>query len=345
VVPVSVVAEDLTETDVGGGYTRYRDHHTEELGQLASAFDQVRKTRLALTQRGLMPHSAAILKTEEALGRALNKTLRAHAAWPWLSQFPGLGGVHTARLISRIGDPLRFPGRVCAKGHHLPSDYAGEVCASPIWNSPEEVPEADSRDGAEGWAGADEATCENETANAGTCLAPVGPIRRGTGVQSLWHFCGVHVVGGRAPRLRKGVKADWDPIARTCLLMPGGIAEQIVRLRVPVYRQKYEEKKALLASLRGAECRLEPERKDDPPQDISGAAWSNETEAFNGSATGGAEDLGEPDLRNGPLRPFQIEGIARKVAAKAFLGDLLTAWKRLVLECPSETEKDFGGQP
>ena len=39
----------------------------------------------------------------------LSKTLRQHILWPWLSQFPGLGGHHVARILAMIKNPNNFP--------------------------------------------------------------------------------------------------------------------------------------------------------------------------------------------------------------------------------------------
>jgi hypothetical protein len=54
---------------------------------------------------------------ERVYARAIKRELRRHALSPWRSQLPGLQGVHTARLIARIGNPHRFPGQPCTAGH------------------------------------------------------------------------------------------------------------------------------------------------------------------------------------------------------------------------------------
>jgi hypothetical protein len=120
-------------------------------------------------------------------------------------------------------------------------------------------------------------------------LAP----RTTSGVRSLWHYAGLHVVEGRLPRPRKGRRADWDPRARLAVLQPGGIAEQIVRHRVPGYRDVYDR----------ARGRLQ-ERGTVEPACVSEVAG------------GGAA-----------LQPWRADRIARTIAAKALLGDLLSAWK------------------
>lgn len=265
------------------------------LGVLCASWEDVQRTRLALVQRGLAEPAEAMTALERSLGRAINKELRQSVIWPWLSQFPGLGGVHTARLVSIIGDPRRFPGRPCTRGHISP---ALSVVAS----------ESEGRPGEGG-------PCPVVTADGEPCPGTMLPNRRGTGVSSIWHYCGLHAVNGRSPRKTKGQVADWNPRARTCVLMPGGIADQIVRLRVPVYRDLYDATKDRLSRERGAVTL-------DVTEQRAAAALTEGPQVDTAPA---------PDIAGG-LRPFQIDAIARKVAAKAFLGDLLIAWKRLLAD-------------
>lgn len=257
------------------------------LRELTAAWEDLQRTRLAATQRGLLPLAASLQKLEAATGRDIKKRMASHPLADWFPK--GLGGVHVARLVALIDDPWRFPGRRCTVGHYM-------TVAAGI-------------DGIEGWHG-DGDSCPVETLD-GPCTGTLLSPRPGTGVRSLWHYCGLHVVDGRAPRKTKGQRSDWNPVARTIVLMPGGIAEQIVRLRVPKYRERYDEVKERLIRERGAE-----------------------TASVSGMVTG-------PVLSDGPevdstdesvapigLRPIQIDAIARKVAAKEFIGDLLMEWKR-----------------
>lgn len=253
------------------------------LAMLCEARMDVQRTRLALEQRGLSKEAAEFAKSEARLDRGIKKELQGHIIWPWLSQYPGLGGVQTARLISLIGDPTRFPGRKCTEGHTLPNAGAGredEVVVGVGSPCP--------------WVGLDDQPCP------GTLLEP----RAGTGVRSLWHYLGLHVVDGRSPRKAKGSKADWSPVGRTVVLMPGGIADSIIKLRVPVYRDEYDRQKE----------RLQNERGVDSGVAIEGPA--------------GPAQPNEPI--DADLRPFQIHERARKIAAKKFVGDLLIEWKRLL---------------
>lgn len=257
---------------------------TAGLRGLTATWEDVQRARLAAHQRGLLPVAEQLALTERALARQISRALRSHVLYDWLPS--GLRGVHVARLLALIDDPWRFPGRRCTRGHYLSvAEAAREV---------------------DTWPG-DGGPCPVET-HDGPCDGTLLPPRPGTGVRSLWHYCGVHVVDGRSPRRRKGQRADWNPVARTILLMPGGVAEQIVRLRVAGYRATYDAVKARLIETRAVPALAS--------EDASGAR--DGTEADAASAIVAAPGL----------RPVQIDAIARKVAAKQFLGDLLTEWKR-----------------
>lgn len=231
-----VRAEKPNAVDRGRG-PHYCDPQTKRLAVFAAQYEDLLKLKLATTMRGmdvLVPDQPALLGDDLAsltsrMGARVSRELRRHPVWPWLSVYPGLGGVHTARLIGYLRCPHRFPG-----------------------------------------------------------------------ARSIWHYCGLHVVNGRAPRPKRGEKFSWNPGAKTAVLQPGGIAEHIVRSRVPVYRDRYDETKQRLQRDRGA----------------GGAVTGSAV------ATSGRVDIGS-------LRPFQIDAIARKVAAKAFVADLWRAWSEL----------------
>lgn len=252
------------------------------LRELTATWEDVQRSRLAAEQRGLLPVAEAMHKLEDKLGRDVKKGLTAHPLGDWLPK--GLGGVHVARLIALIEDPWRFPGRRCTEGHYMSVSARGREIEASLGDA-----------------------CSTETWD-GPCSGTLLPPRPGTGVRSLWHYCGLHVVEGRSPRKRKGQRVDWNPVARTVVLMPGGIAEQIVRLRVEKYRDIYDANKTRLTDTR--------------------AVTSTEDVAVHGAPEGSEVDVSYVSDRHCGLRPFQVDAIARKVAAKAFLGDLLMEWKR-----------------
>lgn len=285
-----------------------------DLRALTAAWEDVQRTRLGAEQRGLLPLAANLKKLEDATARDIKKAMSTHPLADWLPR--GLGGVHVARLVALIDDPWRFPGRRCTVGHYL-SIAAG--------TGENDKPRGDATDAAgvpvnEHGLGIGD-PCPVETHDGpctGTLLAP----RPGTGVRSLWHYCGLHVVDGRSPRKTKGKVADWNPVARTIVLMPGGIAEQIVRLRVPKYRERYDEVKERLTNER--------------------AVGALGTEALRGALADGTEaDVSGGSETSCGLRPIQIDAIARKVAAKEFIGDLLMEWKRRT-ETQFATESRIG---
>lgn len=271
------------------------------LRELTATWEDLQRTRLAAEQRGLFHLAAAVKKIEDATGRDIKKMLAQHPLGDWFPR--GLGGNHVARLVAIIGDPWRFPGRRCTVGHYL--SVAVHSLVSVRSSGDGDPCPAETHDG----------PC------AGTLLTP----RPGTGVRSLWHYCGLHVVDGRSPRKAKGKVADWSPVARTVVLMPGGIAEQIVRQRVPVYRDLYDATKDRLTRERGVES-------GSAIDAVSGLALTDGPEV---------EHLAAVEERLG-LRPIQIEDIARKVAAKAFVGDLLMEWKRRLAESMVAIETPTG---
>lgn len=266
-----------------------------DLYTICEMWRDVQQARLAADQRGMPEVAAELHRMENRVAEQVKRALRRHPVWPWLSQFPGLGGVATARLLARIGDPLRFPGQKCSMGHTSAPVYAvGDPCPITDW-------EANS--------------CP------GTMLAP----RTTTGTRSLWHYAGLHVVDGHAPRKAKGKRADWDPKARTAVLQPDGIADQIIKHKVAPYVGVYYATKERLQSR---------------------AVEVAESVAAIGPATHGAEaeSTSESECVGG-LRPIQIHKIARTVAAKAFVGDLLRELKRLAAGTASASDPGRGGQP
>lgn len=116
-------------------------------------------------------------------------------------------------------------------------------------------------------------------------------------------------------------------------------ADSIIKLRTPIYRDIYDATKARLQRERGAEGATEIDSANDPafPSTTSGtdADRSHEIEMIRGvlPPTTQAQPVElehEIVSTTGELRPYQIHGIARKVAVKAFVGDLLREMKAAV---------------
>ncbi len=289
---------------------RFIDVETARLRMLSATWNDLQQTRKALAQRELDDDLVeGFLLLEERVSRRLSRALRKHPIWPWLSHFPGLGGAHVATLIGEIGDPRRFPGQPCSIGHFSPPLYAvGDPCPLIEWRRACEKLDGEG-DLDSGAAGA-EAGLAIDPASGLRCPGIMLAPRPHTGTRSLWHYCGLHVFDGRSPRKRKGARVSWNPRARTSVLQPDGIADQIVRQRVPHYREVYDQAKERLTKERGAVLGREIDK-------------SHGSAITNGA---GVERRREIDRTDG-LRPIQIEERARKIAAKRFLGDLLRAWK------------------
>lgn len=332
------MTEDRSEIEPATGPPpRHIDLTTERLSAYAKAFEDAQSVRKAAHLRGDELAAEMFSDTEKQLSRRLGKTLKGHVLWPWLEGLSGLAGPLSARVIAIIGDPRRFPGQQCSIGHTLPPVYrVGEPCpvvaevdreseantgddvsdrADPCSESDSYVGavdvspdtdrgyESDVGSGVAGVSGAavavefdgsdgsgssratDEVADESDHHDvrcAGTMLAP----RPGTGVRSLWHYAGLHVIDGALPKRRKGTQADWNPTLRTLALQPNGIADQIIKHRCEPYRTTYDE----------------------------------------------ARERGK------------FHKVARTIAAKQFLGDLLVEWKQLVGEAEviRESEETTG---
>lgn len=365
----------MSETN-GHAPPRYRDPYTAVLGILASEWESQHRAWQAATNRAKhsLPGSevreildatiAATMETREAIGKRMAAVLRKHPLYPWMKAHRGFPkAAHTARLISAIGDPLRFPGRRCSNGHYLPEDYHGDACPLLVYSG-EQGEESGKNEGA-------------------PCGAAVSSRRRGTGVRSVWHYCGLHVVDGRMPKQKKGQQGTWNPAVRDALLKPDvGLAAQLIRQRVEPWRSIYDEAKKRITRERGADGldevessgsssprindsgggteqhnEIEVDRGPAPegsrpevavesavethhglgPEDSAGGAGKEpESKGLVGAsridAEGGADSVNEAERKDGDaLRPFQIEKRARMIAVKAMIGDLLTEWRLLVL--------------
>ena len=327
-------AEEDPEIEVpaGAAPSRFRDPYTAALGVLASEWDSQHRAYQAATLRaGHVPQAdlravieqsaAGAEAIRDAIGKRMSATLRKHPLYSWMVAHRGFPkAVHTARLLAAIGDPLRFPGRVCSnpKGsHHLPSDWTGAECPIPVYG---------------------DGNGRGERGDAKPCGAVVGDVRRGTGVRSVWHYCGMHVgPDGRWPMQRKGVQGTWLPRVRGLLMQEGGIAEQLIRQRVEPWRGVYDQAKERIARERGAgglpesDCPSGP----SPAHDSENGGGVDRSHAIGGVLGPAAEiQEGATDLRieidggrGRSLRPFQVEKRARIIAVKAMLGDLLVEWQ------------------
>lgn len=84
-------------------------------------------------------------------------------------------------------------------------------------------------------------------------------------VSKLWAYCGLHVVEGRAPRRRKGEKANWNGFLKAKLL--GVLGPQFLKHKNETYSKIYYDEKHRLDSL---PCSLSPaeHRKGAKAEDL-----------------------------------------------------------------------------
>lgn len=131
------------------------------------------------------------------------------------------------------------------------------------------------------------------------CGAPLTEPRRGTGVRAVWSYFGLTP----GSRKSKGASAGYRTRCKGLILAPDtGLAAQIVRQRPEPYRSRYEDEKARLKRERG--YRSDGERVE--PVDL----------------------LPESDAERGELPPLiYLDKVARTIAVKQFIGDLLMTWK------------------
>jgi len=333
-------AEVRLEIDRQYGFSRYRDPVTQALGLLASEWEGMHKAWQGTAARALIAQkrdketgvasriTAILVAYRDELrelrdgdrAKYLERELKAHVLYPWLKSHRGCPkSVHTARVISMIGDPLRFPGRQCEKcGGYLASDHEG-VCNQRVKETTA-VNRAEVEHGAGSLpfrsepnpaAEIIEAEIENMRDGWVLCGGTVGAPRLGTGTRALWHYFGLHVVEGKRPRHQRGQQSDWKDEGYTALLQPDGIADMVIRQKCEPWYGVYVATKERICKERGVEQNAESER--------------------SGDAELGTDQALENESPHGPkFTRMHAHKIGRVVLAKAFVGDLLAEWKRLV---------------
>ena len=134
-------------------------------------------------------------------------------------------------------------------------------------------------------------------------------IKKFKQVSSLWHYCGMHVNNGIAPKRMKGSKIDWNPQMRMICYK---ISDSFIKQRTPKYRDIYDkEKKKQLMLL---------ETKDNlKPTNIKSKKKREET-----------TELVKPiNHLSPPKSKLHVENRARRKAVKEFLKDFYLEGKKL----------------
>lgn len=287
--------------------SRFDTPLTGVLKRYADAFSDQQRTRKVATQRGQHMLATRYKQEEQILADFLADALQQHPTWAFLEPLTGLKGALAARVIGEIGHPYRFPGQKCADGHYATPTFApGTQCPALIWPKDNDGKRAQKRV---------------------QCSAVMGPPRvkkDETGVKSLWHFAGLHVVSAccgvmrsyegvceRCAQPAQGVspslallkepggsyrKRDWNPRLRSLMMQPKGLAEQIVNHKPEPYYSTHPTKSYMAALTRlaaKAGVALDAKVKGKTPNELIAAKRT-----------------------------------ARKIAAKLWIGDLLMYWKR-----------------
>lgn len=292
----------------------YIDPLTGTLNRLAKNFAAVQGLRKGMELReqsfpkknaGNEPSLAllSVWNAEKSLIKDMEAGLKQHVLWDgFLENQTALHGMLAARVLGEIRHPHRFPGQRCDytgpkgdfKGHTMPPIFSvGDTCPMEFWDK----------------APVDEETGKRLPAKLLECTgrmqeprARIDPRtdRLETGVRSLFHFAGL-VVGDDGRNigyhsLAEGQTRDWNTHLKTLLLMPQGIAEQIVNHKPEPYYSEHD--RSYVQSLE----RMSRERSID----------------LTAKTKGGKT----------PKEVIRLKGIARKIAAKLWVGDVLMEWKR-----------------
>lgn len=89
-------------------------------------------------------------------------------------------------------------------------------------------------------------------------MADLGSPERFQTVGQLWAYAGEHVVDGKAPRRKKGEKANWNSNLRMTLFK---VSSQFVRIKGCYGRQLYDEYKAYYINRDGPEPKWRPHKR------------------------------------------------------------------------------------
>lgn len=121
-------------------------------------------------------------------------------------------------------------------------------------------------------------------------------------VQGFWHYLGLHVENGAAPRYKAGEQADFDRMNTAEILGSNKIADQLVMNGGHYRREHYDPYK---------------ERKRGPEfEDVIRKIEEKAKKKFNRT-------------KLEKMARLNIERMSRRHVAKAFIGDFLIIWRQL----------------
>jgi hypothetical protein len=143
----------------------------------------------------------------------------------------------------------------------------------------------------------------------GELLEPARPRR---GPAELWAYCGMHVVDGRRPRMKRGEQANWKVEAKKRLYLVAWSCSKNKGCRY--YEVKQRAKEAAAAKVHQHECR-------NSVRPVAGKPMGS-----NGCGTSAHPEWGAV---GSPWRPGHQEAYALGIVGKAILKDLFNESKRL----------------
>ena len=130
-------------------------------------------------------------------------------------------------------------------------------------------------------------------------------------VSSIWHYCGMHVNNGVAPKRSKGSKIDWNPQLRMICYK---ISDSFIKQRTPKYREIYDKEKEKQLIL-----------LDKTTDDMKPKAFLSKSKGKEGTI----EKLKPKIDMSPPKSKLHVENRARRKAVKEFLKDFYLEWKKL----------------
>lgn len=294
---MSAVEGSVIDEPVGAP-SRYVDDATVRLNILSASFEDIQTSRIRALHRNDEFSAEALATLEKQLARQLDKAVKAHPLGPWLAERKGLAGPRTGRVIARIGDPRRFPGQRCTSGHTLAPIYEpGSPCPAEI------IPRAETMFELEAGCGAGDPPADADIVPESEGPGGVGtPGTDGAAAESGPEYApcpGIML----APRPHTGTRSLWHYAG---LHVVDGHAARRQKGRQsdwsPALRTLCIGPKGLADQI--VLHRPEPYR-----------ARYDEVKASKLTAD---------------LPPWRADKIAKTVAVKAFLGDLLAEWKRVL---------------
>lgn len=136
-------------------------------------------------------------------------------------------------------------------------------------------------------------------------IARIGSVDRFEFVSALWAYAGMHTVDGKAPKRRKGQKANWDSDLKTIVAYK--IPAQFIRVPSSFGRQLYDRYKAFYEATHDEKCPI----------------WSHPDAKINKADTKATVD------GKGCSRRGHIHNMSTRKVGKVFLSCLWAAWREL----------------